>query len=260
MITRYVKGYVKRLFVGIAAIVPLLLLPLFVSADHVQVCTTEYAPVCGQPPEPACRSQPPYCMIPTPGPRTYGNRCELEAAHAALLYSGACDGRATLTAPPNPKTPPQSCRLWFDGCNTCSKGPGGEWMCTLMACIEERESYCREWDSTPTIPPRNDPDASVSSPFMPPPGCTEWYDGCNRCAWDGVSIACTNKFCTRYEKGYCTDQGSISTTTPTLVVPTMSMRIPKSLILSDTHVSTTMQWRFFAPFGFLQSWFGRLFR
>ncbi len=54
------------------------------------VCTEEYAPVCGQPPEPACRHTPPYCMIATPGPQTYGNRCMLNAAGAAYLYDGAC--------------------------------------------------------------------------------------------------------------------------------------------------------------------------
>ena len=53
-------------------------------------CTMEYAPVCGQPPEPACRYSIPACMMPTPGPQTYGNRCVLDAADATFLYSGEC--------------------------------------------------------------------------------------------------------------------------------------------------------------------------
>ncbi len=55
-------------------------------------CTMEYAPVCGQPPEPACRHSFPVCMVPTPGPRTYGNLCQLRAEGAAFLYGGECAG------------------------------------------------------------------------------------------------------------------------------------------------------------------------
>src|SRR3989344_2848388 len=54
------------------------------------ICTAEYAPVCGQPPEPACRNSIPACMMPTPGPQTYSNRCLLQAAGATLLYEGQC--------------------------------------------------------------------------------------------------------------------------------------------------------------------------
>jgi len=53
-------------------------------------CTKEYVPVCGQPPEPACRRSIPACMMASPGPRTYSNRCEMNAAGAELLYTGAC--------------------------------------------------------------------------------------------------------------------------------------------------------------------------
>lgn len=53
-------------------------------------CTLEYAPVCGQPPEPACRHSFPACMVPTPGPQTYGNLCQLQAAGASYLYGGEC--------------------------------------------------------------------------------------------------------------------------------------------------------------------------
>ena len=53
-------------------------------------CTAEYAPMCGQPPEPACRRATPACMLPTPGPRTYSNQCELQKAGATLLYQGSC--------------------------------------------------------------------------------------------------------------------------------------------------------------------------
>lgn len=53
-------------------------------------CTMEYAPVCGQPQEPACRRSIPACMMATPGPQTYSNRCMMDAEGATFLYSGAC--------------------------------------------------------------------------------------------------------------------------------------------------------------------------
>ena len=53
-------------------------------------CTFEYAPVCGQPPEPACRNAVPACMMPSSGPQTYGNRCQMNAAGATFLYGGEC--------------------------------------------------------------------------------------------------------------------------------------------------------------------------
>lgn len=53
-------------------------------------CTMQYDPVCGQPPEPACRYSIPACMMMTPGPQTYGNLCMLNAAGATFLYRGEC--------------------------------------------------------------------------------------------------------------------------------------------------------------------------
>ena len=53
-------------------------------------CTMQYDPVCGQPPEPACRRSIPACMMPTPGPQTYGNRCVLDNAGATFLHTGEC--------------------------------------------------------------------------------------------------------------------------------------------------------------------------
>ena len=53
-------------------------------------CTLQYDPVCGQPPEPACRRSTPACMMATPGPQTYGNRCTMNAAGATFLYTGEC--------------------------------------------------------------------------------------------------------------------------------------------------------------------------
>jgi hypothetical protein len=44
------------------------------------------------------------------------------------------------------KTPADSCKIWFDGCNTCSRTtPGGTMACTMMACIwaNEQAAECR---------------------------------------------------------------------------------------------------------------------
>ncbi len=58
-------------------------------------CTMEYAPVCGQPPEPACRHSIPACMVATPGPQTYGNRCMMKAAGASFIAEGECKGNVS---------------------------------------------------------------------------------------------------------------------------------------------------------------------
>jgi PKD repeat protein len=62
------------------------------------ICTAEYAPVCAQPPEPACRHSIPACMIATPGPQTYSNRCVASAAGATFLYMGQCAITVACTA------------------------------------------------------------------------------------------------------------------------------------------------------------------
>ena len=61
-----------------------------VTVGTTTYCTEEYAPVCGQPPEPACRRSIPACMMATPGPTTYSNTCMLRSAGAEYLYAGAC--------------------------------------------------------------------------------------------------------------------------------------------------------------------------
>lgn len=106
-------------------------------------CTLEYAPVCGQPSgcEPcnapdglAC---PAICKLKQP--QTYGNMCQLRADGAQFLYQGQC--RDT-----DDRTPPNNCRVWNDGCNTCSRTyPGGPLACTQRACIWEGVSKCEAY-------------------------------------------------------------------------------------------------------------------
>jgi hypothetical protein len=53
----------------------------------------------------------------------------------------SCGNNATLT---------DNCKVWFDGCNTCSRTtPGGPLMCTLMACnpVSQAQAHCKEYFS-----------------------------------------------------------------------------------------------------------------
>lgn len=62
------------------------------------------------------------------------------------IVKNICEGREIPTVPSYPKTPSASCKIWFDGCNTCSRTtPGGPMMCTMMACIQgnEKAAECR---------------------------------------------------------------------------------------------------------------------
>ncbi|MDP2650308.1 MAG: PKD domain-containing protein [bacterium] len=57
----------------------------------------------------------------------------------------SCGG---IMPPVNPPTDgaPYNCKVWYDGCNTCSRTyPGGPLMCTLRACIYQAPSYCQEY-------------------------------------------------------------------------------------------------------------------
>jgi peptidoglycan hydrolase-like protein with peptidoglycan-binding domain len=100
-------------------------------------CTLQYDPVCGQP-QYSCPSGA-YCAMMMPAPQTYGNMCQLNAAGAQFLYTGECTAGGTGTAAPT------SCKVWYDGCNTCSRSyPGGPLACTLMACFQNAGAYCQQ--------------------------------------------------------------------------------------------------------------------
>lgn len=110
-----------------------------VSAKPVKpvTCTREYNPVCGQPAW-VC---PVGFSCPTvmPDPKTYGNLCMLEADGAEMLYPGECTVHGANSEAP------ASCKLWYDGCNNCSRSyPGGPLACTLMYCFQSAGAFCRE--------------------------------------------------------------------------------------------------------------------
>jgi hypothetical protein len=122
------------------------------SCDNPVACTMQYQPVCGQAQHECCGTtlnKPAYCMYAKVNceageQKTYGNICQLNAANAKYLYEGECKNNQTNEAPAN-------CKVWYDGCNTCSRQySGGPLMCTLMACFQNSGAYCREYFSGST--------------------------------------------------------------------------------------------------------------
>lgn len=120
---------------------------------NVSACTLQYQPVCGRPT--GCANTCPPGQVCTlecrlHDPQTYGNRCQLDAAGAAYLYEGQCTQNPV-------DMPPAQCKIWYDGCNTCSRSyPGGALACTKRACIWQAPTYCEQYfdsstNSTPSI-------------------------------------------------------------------------------------------------------------
>ncbi len=121
------------------------------SKDQV-ACPAIYQPVCGQQIHECCKTsgnKPSYCMYAKVNcevgtPKTYGNSCELNREDAKYLYDGKCKNT------PINNEASANCKVWYDGCNTCSRqNIGGPLMCTLMACLNNNiwnsGAYCKEY-------------------------------------------------------------------------------------------------------------------
>src|SRR6185436_14045995 len=96
------------------------------------VCSGEYSPVCGQP-QVNC-PQGMYCAMMMPAPRTYSNRCQMNAAGATFVHAGSCES-------------PYQCYdngvAYPEGTSrTCITGSNGQ-----MSCIADASYVCRsgEW-------------------------------------------------------------------------------------------------------------------
>lgn len=197
-------------------------LPHVSFAEHVQACTMEYAPVCGERDVVCVRAPCP------PVKETFGNTCALNAAHARFLYAGECGGN-TGSSPsyptpdpipvPNPDgpvsdypayEPPKNCTAWFDGCNSCSRGENGLAMCTLRACMgTPQPGYCTSYAS---LGGSTGGEGSIDDGYTPEATCRAWFDGCNTCTrGENGAVGCTKKFCAEPEVGYCTEYEEEST-------------------------------------------------
>lgn len=65
-----------------------------------------------------------------------------EGEVAVEQKNGQCPGPWVC----QPTTPPAQCRVWDDGCNTCTRtSPGGLMACTLRYCFAPGKAYCREY-------------------------------------------------------------------------------------------------------------------
>ena len=84
-----------------------------------------------------------------------GSVCEEQA-----YYNGACTPKKVNSISDLPAT----CVVAYDGCNSCSRASGGQWMCTMMACtslptmIITPNAYCKKFQTTnpdPVMCPAN---------------------------------------------------------------------------------------------------------
>ena len=39
---------------------------------------------------------------------------------------------------------PANCKVWYDGCNDCQVTNGTPTACTMRACIQQADPYCKE--------------------------------------------------------------------------------------------------------------------
>ena len=70
---------------------------------------------------------------------------------------------------------PSNCKVWFDGCNTCTRSKAGEDVaCTEMACVDHGISLCERYfspqEGAPFVSgPRTSPLDNFVGPQSPPP-------------------------------------------------------------------------------------------
>ena len=108
----------------------------------------------------------------------------LAIAIGAILAPAA----ATLAQVPIP----DGCARWFDGCNTCGRGPDGTVTCTQKMCARFSTSRCLSW---------------IGQPPGMPEGCAVWFDGCNTCRrTEGGAVACTRRYCAEKQASRCVRQ------------------------------------------------------
>jgi len=70
-------------------------------ATMPEVCTQEYAPVCGQPPMPECPAGT-MCAQVMPEPQTYSNTCMMQQDGAMFVHNGECANGSVPTVDVQP--------------------------------------------------------------------------------------------------------------------------------------------------------------
>lgn len=107
------------------------------------LCSTNYDPVCAQPPMPVC-PEGMMCAQVMPSPKTYSNSCLANIDKAEILYNWECKSNITDDV----DNVFDWCKSWYDGCNTCSVVDWKLTACTEMACFTQGTSYCKEYELT----------------------------------------------------------------------------------------------------------------
>lgn len=97
--------------------------PDVATSTEPKFCTMQYDPVCGEK---------------NGVNKTFGNQCEMNNAGYTFKSKGECVTTTQSDAPAN-------CKVWYDGCNTCSRQSlGAPMACTLMYCFAHNQPYCKE--------------------------------------------------------------------------------------------------------------------
>lgn len=121
----------KKIFLIASGTVSLVCIVPFVAALSSGMCTTEYMPVCAQPPMQDCPSGM-QCIQVMPQPETYGNACHMRLEGAKKIHDGACADRAVVID----EIYPGSDRDTYG----CTGSAGYSWDSDLERCI-------RPWDT-----------------------------------------------------------------------------------------------------------------
>ena len=181
------------------------------------LCTLQYDPVCGKTPG-ICTDTLYGGSCADGETKTYGNSCQLKAAGAELQYKGEC--RLDI-----PTKAPNNCKVWDDGCNTCSRSyEGGPLACTLRACIWQGISKCNAYFNDEPEFPNTSIDFSVTpksgaaplSVTFTAPGGYSCADGNNYRIEFGDGISAMTPSCTIGSQKVSHTYSQIGTYTATL--------------------------------------------
>jgi hypothetical protein len=93
----------------------------FIPAAQAQICTREYAPVCGQ--------------IASQTPQTFPNRCVLDNAQARFIAQGECPHTALPQTQPLPQPMPQPMPGSDSEAHGCKGSAGFVWNAEMASCI-----------------------------------------------------------------------------------------------------------------------------
>lgn len=85
-----------------------------------------------------------------------GSLCSNNGNAGTVNYGGDSTGSGNSNG-----ASPANCKVWYDGCNTCSRQTiGGQQICTMMACYQNSPAYCKESFGS------NEPGSTINPPAL----------------------------------------------------------------------------------------------